>query len=182
MCNIQPVLVPDAKLSKMLVLSKIFLFINIAVGVLRLVSTSKQYIVSDLMSCLFLFYSIFSVLYICLAIYIVFNLINSFILCIDIATYLQMLIQHEPIQIKNYELGITLFIFIFYISTIFFHFPIYKEMKAQLLSSMGLIGVAPDMNSRLNNRQDEERAANPNTNNNRSFNAFSGRGVAVGGN
>ena len=86
-----------------------------------------------------------------------------------------MLIQHETIVAKPYELGITLFIFIFYISTIFFHFPIYKEMKAQLLSNMGLIGVAPDMNS----RQDEER---PPSNNNRGFNAFSGRGVAVGGN
>ena len=176
MCNFQPVLIPDAKLSKMLVLSKIFIFINIAVGVLRLFSTTKQYAFSDLTSCLFLFFSVFSIFYIYMAFYIVFSLFNSIYLCINIATYFQMLIQHEPIQTKTYELGITLFIFIFYISTIFFHFPIYKEMKAQLLSNMGLMGVAPDMNS----RQDQERA--PNNNNNRGFSAFSGRGVAVGGN
>lgn len=105
---------------------------------------------------------------------------------------LQMLIQNTLGEKKNQAgitLGVDFYLLTFYTFAIVFTFPMYKEMKVQLLQNLGIIGGGGD-----NSFQDQERPPVPNivrnqTNNNSQNNppnsqggfvAFSGRGVAVG--
>ena len=71
-------------------------------------------------------------------------------------------------------LGIDTFEFCFNIFAIIVTFPIYKEMKAQFLGSVGGGGAV--------SRDEENQVAPSNNGTSSSFRAFSGRGVAVGGN
>lgn len=207
MCNIQPVLQADAKLNKMLVLVKIILIVNLFSCFLRIFLNPSD-MIFDLFGCLFLFLAYNSVYFLYMAMYIIFSLINSVMLFISCATVFQMLIQKTLGSLLSHIpliLGISLYLFIFYTFAIIFTYPVYKEMKAQLMESFGGgVGVGGRTFNRMNDEERGERNTgnNGNAGNNENtghtytntnvnstgntssgrFQAFAGRGTAVGGN
>jgi hypothetical protein len=190
MCNIQQVLQPDANLTKMLGFIKIILIINLLSSFLRIFLNPSD-MIYDLFCTLFLFLAYNSVYFLYMAVYIIFSLVNSVLLFIKSATIFQMLIQNTLGDAKSrvpLVLGISLYLLIFYIFAIIFTYPVYKEMKAQLMENFG--GEATGARSYQRQNDDEERpgavvrnlpATTTTTSNNAGFQAFSGRGVAVGG-
>jgi hypothetical protein len=187
MCRIEPILQSDSKLQKMLLFAKIILIINLLSSFLRLFLTPSD-MLFDLISCLFLFLAYNSVYFIYMAFYLIFSLINSVSLFIKSATVFQMIIQDTLGDFRSkvaVYLGVSLYLLVFYIAAIFFTYPTYKEMKAQLFESLG---GGSGLNSRILNRNsqvDQERPQQPSSqdsnNIGRGFQAFSGRGVQVGG-
>jgi hypothetical protein len=179
MCDLRSVLQPDEKLKRMLNFLKIIFFLNIISAFLRLwINPSDMFY--DLICALFLFLTYNTVYFIYAAIYIIFSLINAVYLFINCGVVIQMIIQDTLGKYKQNAplyLGISLYLFIFYIFSIIIAYPAYKEMKAQLMESF-----SGTVNQRLNpaaNRQREPDVERP-PQNRTGFVAFGGQGVAVG--
>jgi hypothetical protein len=173
---IRPVLQPDSKLSKMISFGRIILVINIIVSLLRLFTGNPGDMLYDLICAVFLLMAVFSFYFLYMAFYVMFSLLSTVYLLVTIAIYVQVIIMSNK-MLGNGDivvLSITIFILVFYIFAIIFTFPMYKEMKAQF--------VGANSNANQSSQSDAERP-NTDANANRSgFAAFSGRGVALGGN
>ena len=181
MCDLRPVIQPDEKLKKMLVFLKIILILNLISAILRIFLNPSQ-MLYDLFCTLFLFLAYNTCYFIYAAIYIVFSMINAVYLFISCGTVIEMIIQDTLGDFKSKVplfLGISLYLFIFYIFAIIMTFPAYKEMKAQIMESFGGSANATRLNSNANRQSDadvERPAAQPQT----GFVPFGGSGVAVG--
>lgn len=195
MCNIQRVLQPDANLTKMLGFIKIILIINLLSAFLRIFLNPTD-MIYDLLCSLFLFLAYNSIYFLYMAVYIIFSLVNSVLLFIKSATIFQMLLQNTLGDTKSKVpiiLGISLYLLIFYIFSIIFCYPVYKEMKAQLMGNSGSGASVGGQNYSRHNDDERPPATNRNqptsptqatvttTTSNSGFQAFSGRGTQVGG-
>ena len=181
MCDLRPVLQPDAKLKRILNFLKIIFLLNIIAAILRLyVNPSDMFY--DLICAFLIFLAYNTVYFLYAAIYIIISLINSVYLFINCGVVIQMIIQDTIDKNKDKVplfLGISLYLFIFYIFSIIITYPAYREMKAQLLDSF----TGAVANQQLNppdNRQQNVDAERPSQNRS-GFAAFRGQGVAVGG-
>ena len=193
MCNLQAVIQPNEKLKKMLVFVRIIILLNIISAFARLLIRPSD-MIYDLFTSLFLFMAYNSVYFIYMAIYIIFCFFNVVLLFINSGIILQMLIQKTLGELKDSVgliLGVQLYLLVFYIFAIIFTFPIYKEMRAQLLEMYGALGSSGEGPS--NAQPDQERpssynniSSNPNTQEQQATNSrggfvpFSCRGQAVG--
>jgi hypothetical protein len=185
MCNTQPIMTGNEKLKKMVVMVQIILIINLVSSFLRLFLNPSDMIM-DLFGILFLFLATQTLYFIYMAIYILVCLYNAVMLFVRCGILIQMVIQKTlgdlaPVVPKI--LGISLYLFVFYVFAIIFTYPVYKEMKAQLMESFG--GGASVDSGNYSAAQDQERPQ-PTESSQSSraggFQAFAGRGVAVGGN
>ena len=182
MCRLQQTIEPDAKLKKMIDLLKIVLTINIIIIISHTIisfqkSESGTSVFMEIISCLFLFMGINSVNYIGVGLFILFSLYNGVFLFMELGTFFQVLFL-SGISSSNdryWKLSIDTFAMCFYLFSNAVAFPIYKEMKAQYLESIGFGQREEQENNNIG-------SINDNDNHNEGFRAFSGRGVAVGGN
>jgi hypothetical protein len=169
--GLRPVMQPDANLTKMISFARIILVFNLVVALLRFFTSNPGDMLYDLICSLFLMLAVFSFYFIYTALYVICALLNSIYLLISIAIFIQVMLFNNKIGTGDIVvISVTIFILVFYIFAIMFTFPMYKEMKAQML---GVIGAPVDQSA----AQDEERPESGSR-----FAAFSGRGVAVGGN
>jgi hypothetical protein len=179
MCNCQPVIQGDGKLKKMIIFVQIILIVNLVSSFLRLFLNPSD-IILDLFGVLFLYLASQTLYFIYMGIYIILSLYNTVMLFISCGTLFQMLIQGTLGDLKPAIpkiLGISVYLLVFYIFAIVFTYPVYKEMKAQLMEGFG--GGAAVGSANYNRVNDEERpSTDPSS---RGFQAFAGRGVAVGG-
>ena len=177
MCQLQQSIEPDAKLKKMIGFLKIVLAINVLVVIAQIVIAQIEKKGSnslmELFCCMFLLMSIYTANYMLMGLYIFFCLYNSVFVFIDLGTLFQIYIMQDKLN-SVWVLGVDTFEFCFNIFAIIVTFPIYKEMKAQFLGSVGAGGAV--------SRDEENQVAPSNNGTSSSFRAFSGRGVAVGGN
>lgn len=185
MCNTQPMMTANDKLKKMIVMVQIILIVNLASSFLRLFLNPSDMLI-DLIGVLFLYLAVQTLYFIYMGIYILLGLLNSVLLFVYCGTLFQMVIQKTLGDIAPEvpkRLGISLYLFVFYVFAIIFTYPVYKEMKAQLMESFG--GGASIDSRNYSANQDQERVqpseASQNSRTGR-FQAFAGRGVAVGGN
>jgi hypothetical protein len=183
---IRPMLNPDPKLAKMISFAKIILLINVLTAFLRLFKgMNASDMIYDLICAMFLALSMFSIYFVYMAIYVMFALFNTFYLLVSVALRVQIIVQQQKAtSVDIVALSLSIFLFVFYLFALIFTFPMYKEMKAQMV---GLISAGDGGNNSGASRvqQDSSERANSNDNdqggNNAGFRAFSGRGVAVGG-
>ena len=179
MCQMQQSIEPDAKLKKMIGFLKILLAINVVVVIAHMIIAIKEgkgsNALMEFFCCMLLLMAIAYVNYMGMGLFIFFALYNSVFIFIDIGTFFQVMIIKPKEHPSYYKLGVDTFAFCFFVFAIIIGFPVYKEMKAQYLGSIGAGGSAP---------RDEENYGHPpaSTNTSSNFRAFSGRGVAVGGN
>jgi hypothetical protein len=190
MCNVQPFYLPNARLKKTLAFVKIIIIIHLCSSFLRLFINVSD-IFFDLFAVFLLYLATMSIFYSYMTIYILLCLINEVSLFLNFAMIIQMILQKtlDQKQVSYLQLGIMIYLFIFYLFTIIFNFSVYKEMKAQYIEHIG--GDNPGLNApqqqnnqaQYQNVPDQERPqpANNNASSGR-FQAFSGRGLAVGGN
>ena len=95
----------------------------------------------DLINVFILYMAYRSVFFVCMAMYIIFAIINSFYLFVSIGTWVQSVLQNFSSTSQDYvAFGIHLFIFCFYMFAIVFTFKVYREMKAQFMGSGGGVG------------------------------------------
>ena len=110
---------PTGELVKMLKFLKIIGFINFAVAFLRLVSGDFMSMLYDLINVFILYMAYRSVFFVCMAMYIIFAIINSFYLFVSIGTWVQSVLQNFSSTSQDYvAFGIHLFIFCFYMFAI----------------------------------------------------------------
>ena len=178
MCQLQQSIEPDAKLKKMIGFLKIVLAINVLVVIAQIViaqiENKGSNSLMELFCCMFLLMSIYTANYMLMGLFIFFCLYNSVFVFIDLGTLFQIYIMQEKLTV--WVLGVDTFEFCFNIFAIIVTFPIYKEMKAQFLGSVGAGGAVS------RDEESHEQAAPVNSGTSSNFRAFSGRGVAVGGN
>ena len=149
----------------------------------------------EVMLCLFLLMTFYSINFVCCGLFIFFSLYNVVYLFISIGTFFQVVYMGAQQTISENEyllLGLDTFYLCFQAFSIYASFPIYKEMKAQYMEAMGMAnnGVeAGDYQDNGDNGDDQfnnyENHVNANNNDNqqpRGYQPFAGRGVVVGGN
>ena len=167
---------PDPKLEKMLSFAKIIVLINLIMGILRIFSKSYNDIFFDLICSMFLMMASFTIYYLYMAIYQIFCLISAVSVSLKIGIVVQTMIQKNlGGSDATLFLSISSVILVFYVFAIIFTYPMYKEMRAQTMESIGSFYRPAERN--IPSNQDQER---PQANRG-GFVAFSGRGVAVGG-
>ncbi len=170
------VLEPDAKLAKMISFAKVVLLFNIIIAFLRIVIGAYSDMFSDLICSLILMMACFTIYFLYMAIYEIFCLLNAVTLALGIGLRIQKIIQdNQSDGTITLYLCISSVIFVFYVSAILFTYPMYKEMRAQAMESIGSFYRASAANNQP--QPDPEVPAN----NRGGFVAFSGRGHAVGG-
>jgi hypothetical protein len=185
MCNTQPVITGNEKLKKMIVMVQIILIINLVSSFLRLFLNPSDMIM-DLFGVLFLYLAAQTLYFLYMAIYILLSLLNALLLFVNCGTLMQMVIQKtlgDLAPLIPRVLGISLYLLVFYVFAIIFTYPVYKEMKAQLMESFG--GGSSIDSRNYSASQDQERPQSTDASQNSRatrFQAFAGRGVAVGGN
>lgn len=172
---------PNEKLQKMLTFVKIILIINFLSSILRIWININE-LFYDLICALFLMMAYFSVYFIYMAMYEIFCLFNGFFLFVKLAIFLQVLLQMPDYKINSKQvvsLSFTIYLFVFYIFAVIITYPVYKEMKAQLMEGVGggSYRSSADQSSAGNAQPDQERPDNSGGR----FVAFSGRGVPLGG-
>lgn len=179
MCQLQQSIEPDAKLKKMIGFLKIVLAINIIVVIaqiaLSLTKNGGGNFLMEMFCCMFLLMVIYTINYMLMGLFIFFSLYNSVFVFIELGTLFQIYLMNGTLS-SVWLLGVDTFEFCFYIFAIIVTFPIYKEMKAQFLGSIGAGGAVS------RDEESHEQAAPVNSGTSSNFRAFSGRGVAVGGN
>lgn len=180
MCNFNRVIGPNAKLIKMLGFAKILLIVNLLSSILR-VWIRPTDILFDLLCCLFLWLGNNTLYFMFTALYVIFSLINVVYLFINCAMIFQMMIQ-KTLGNTNITIPLcfSLYLLVFYTFAIIFIYPMYKEMKAQLIDLVTGSSYRPVSSERAD-------VENANTNNNNTndptstrFVPFRGRGVQVG--
>ena len=180
MCQLQQSIEPDAKLKKMIGFLKIVLAINILVVIaqiaLSLIIKEGSNFLMEMFCCMFLLMVIYTINYMLMGLFIFFSLYNSVFVFIELGTLFQAYLMNEKLSNSVWLLGVDTFEFCFNIFAIIVTFPIYKEMKAQFFGSIGAGGAVS------RDEESHEQAAPVNSGTSSNFRAFSGRGVAVGGN
>lgn len=188
MCNCEPVLQPDDKLKRMITLARILLLIHLISSFSRIFMNDAGSLLSDFLCCLFLFIATTTIFFMYMAIYIFFCLLNTFYLFLQIGFVIQRSIQGLEYSSKVIlQLCFTIYLFVFYIFAIVIAFPIYKEMRAQMIG----LGTAyrnmnqedrerPNASSNANANVQRQSESAPTGQNRAGFAAFQGRGVQVG--
>ncbi len=189
MCTCDQVIQPDEKLKRMLTLVKIILIIHLLSMFARIGIGDPGDMFEDLLCLLFLFLAYKTVYFMYMAIYDIFCLFISFYLFIRVGGIIQKVLQHTTLNEKDtVSLAFTLYLFIFYVFAIILTFPIYKEMKAQAMESFSggsAYRAIVEERSRQDNNDRErptQQTQSQQQSGSRGFQAFSGRGVQVGGN
>lgn len=197
MCECSPQFQPNEKLRRQLKLVLILMIIGAIPGIGFFFLKLSNLGISVLIALLFLFCGYQSLLYYYLSLYIFLTLFTTFMLFILFGIVLQQefLGAESPLKdtVDYVQFGFVIFTFLYNIFSIAFIFPIYKEMRAQLLEAVlgGGFGAGGDMENQngsqereapiMNNQPLQNNPPATNNNNNRGgFTAFAGRGTAVG--
>jgi hypothetical protein len=168
---------PDSKLSKMVSFGKIILIVNIIISFVRLFIRPAD-MLYDLICAMFLLMAVFYIYFVYMAIYVIFALFISFYLVIGLSIKVQFMLQTGKQEKNDFVvLALTIFLLVFYVFAIIFTFPMYKEMKAQLMGDGN--AYRPQVDASGNRAGDDQERGQSGD---RGFAAFSGRGVAVAGN
>lgn len=194
MCECQKYIVPDERLKRMITFVIIMALINLALGITRGIFFGLNYMLYDLISCLMLFLAIQTLLYIYMSVFLFIAILNAFIVFVLIGIVVQQVIGGGQLPVgndakENWGFGINVFAFVYYIFGIITLFPIYREMKAQLVQGYAnqadperpadqqpVSGYNPPSSQNVSNNQGG--SSQPST----GFRAFSGRGQVLGGN
>lgn len=192
MCECQKYIVPDDRLKRMTTFVIIMALINLALLILRAIFFGLDYMLYDLIPCLMLFLAIQTLLYVYMSFFLFIALLNAFIGFVMLGIVVQQVIGGGQLPIgnnskENWGFGINVFAFVYYIFGIITLFPIYREMKAQLVQ--GSAQSQADQERPANQQASDYRPPGSVSNNqggssqpSTGFRAFSGRGQAVGGN
>lgn len=197
---------PDAKLESMRKFLLIILVVSLILAILSAIFLSFSFFLQQLIQTLFLFMGYYSVLYIYLTIFILFQMMLCFSCFTTVGIVIQQVIitGNSILKTTNDYVAFSLLIIImlFSILAIATSFSVYKEMKAQFIeASVGIRNnqdpennqnnrsfeennennyVPPQNNLLSNNRNNNNNNSNNNNRNNVNQNAFQGRGVAFG--
>jgi hypothetical protein len=199
MCECQKYFEPNEKLKKMLNLVLIIMFINIILFILLAIFLGFSMCFEMIIQTLVLFCAYQSVLYTYIAMYIFFGLFNAFLVFRVVGIVIQQIIIEgsSTLQTGSQYAGFSILLvtLVFQIFAIIVLFPVYKEMKAQLYERTLGVSVDPEVSSDRNDSINDDRniqggnssqynppVSNNQSNNNRGFVPFGGRGTAVGGN
>ncbi len=160
----QEVIHPNKKLKKMYIVLKLIVIFNIILMVLQAYIIEVAPSFTDFFNILFLILAIMTGFYLYAVFYIFFNLFNVITSFVSLGTLIQNhILNNEEIQQKLLLFGlISIF---FYSFSIYIVFNTYKEMKAILIEGSEGQELEDNINTKV-----------------KSFKAFSGKGVMVGGN
>ena len=160
----QEVIQPNRKLKKMYIVLKLIVIFNIILMVLQAYIIEVAPSFTDFFNILFLILAIMTGFYLYAVFYIFFNLFNVITSFVSLGTLIQNhILNNDEIQQKILLFGlISIF---FYSFSIYIVFNTYKEMKAILIEDSEGQELEDNINTKV-----------------KSFKAFSGKGVMVGGN
>ena len=160
----QEVIQPNRKLKKMYIVLKLIVIFNIILMVLQAYIIEVAPSFTDFFNILFLILAIMTGFYLYAVFYIFFNLLNVITSFVSLGTLIQNhILNNEEIQQKLLLFGlISIF---FYSFSIYIVFNACKEMKAILIEGSEGQELEDNINTKV-----------------KSFKAFSGKGVMVGGN
>lgn len=135
MClELQEIMLPNQRLCKMLNFLQFFSVLNFLVSLSRLATDNPFNIIYDFISIVLLYVSYTTSYYMFMGLFVIDCLFNCFMLFISFSMIIQKLISTKFLTNTDFvSFGIYLLLFFFYVIAIFFTFPIYKEMKAQML-------------------------------------------------
>lgn len=192
---------PDEKLQSMRKFLLIILISSLILAILSAIFLSFSFFLQQLIQCLFLFMGYYSILYVYLTIFILFQMMLCFSCFTTVGIVIQQVIITGNSMLKTTNdyvaFSLLIIIMLFSILAIATSFSVYKEMKAQFIeASVGLRqdpeNIDNDNRSERNNLQNQNNYVPPqnnvnsnnrnnnNGNSNRNDNAFQGRGVAFG--
>lgn len=190
MCECSPQFEANTRLKKQLKIVLVLMIIGGLLSIAFFILQSFSMGFSILIALLFLFCGYQSLLYYYLSLYIFLTLFTSFLLFVSVGIVIQQeLLNAQPLSETSQLVlfGFILFTLLYNIFSIIFIFPIYKEMRAQLyemaLGAGGQAGGDEENQNRVPmvNNQRSENAPSSNNNQRSGFQAFAGRGTALGG-